>query len=202
MARIIALLGMNILLIQPLRLQMGSCTCSCLSSECILSSGFLTETIKRTLVMHDKCWAHVAMDAAIWKRLCSSFQTSSSDLCSALSSLARKIGTSYVDPSEPISSPNSKSFDGSLTKCRVLLAPNWSRRGGSSYHCKAILRVERRQDVLSVQGSISYVQVNQVDVKLLSYAIRHLFGTSDCEAVLLADAQNAFRIHSIEVLLY
>ena len=39
------------------------------------------------------------LDAATWKRLCTSFQSSSVDLCSALASLTRRLCISYVDPS-------------------------------------------------------------------------------------------------------
>ena len=36
------------------------------------------------------------LDAAAWKRLCSSFKTASSDLCTAIASIARKLCTQYV----------------------------------------------------------------------------------------------------------
>ena len=39
------------------------------------------------------------LDASSWKHLCTSFQ-SSPDLCSALSSLSRRLCTSYVDPAD------------------------------------------------------------------------------------------------------
>ena len=38
------------------------------------------------------------LDAAAWKRLCTSFCSSSNDLCTALSSLGRHLCTKYVDP--------------------------------------------------------------------------------------------------------
>ena len=38
------------------------------------------------------------LDAAAWKRLCSSFKTASADLCTAIASIARKLCTQYVDP--------------------------------------------------------------------------------------------------------
>ena len=37
-------------------------------------------------------------DAAAWKCLCTSFRSSSNDLCAALSSLGRCLCTEYVDP--------------------------------------------------------------------------------------------------------
>ena len=39
------------------------------------------------------------LDAAAWKRMCFSFLSTSSDLCEAVASVARRICSSYVDPS-------------------------------------------------------------------------------------------------------
>ena len=38
------------------------------------------------------------LNAAAWKRLCSSFKTASAGLCTAIASIARKVNTQYVDP--------------------------------------------------------------------------------------------------------
>ena len=39
------------------------------------------------------------MDAAAWKRLCTSFKTASTELYDALAATARKLCSHYVDPS-------------------------------------------------------------------------------------------------------
>ena len=38
------------------------------------------------------------LDTAAWKKLCTSFQSSSTDLCSPLASLTKRICISYIDP--------------------------------------------------------------------------------------------------------
>ena len=38
------------------------------------------------------------MDAYGWRRLCTSFQRASDDLCNGLASVARRLCTTYVDP--------------------------------------------------------------------------------------------------------
>ena len=38
------------------------------------------------------------LDAAAWKRLCTSFKAASADLCEALASIARRLCSSCVDP--------------------------------------------------------------------------------------------------------
>ena len=50
------------------------------------------------------------LDAQAWRRICSSFQKASTDLCEAIAKTARKIGGTYVDP-EPLKT---------LTACRLV----------------------------------------------------------------------------------
>ena len=38
------------------------------------------------------------LDASAWRRICTSFQTVSDDLCDALSAVARCLCTSFIDP--------------------------------------------------------------------------------------------------------
>ena len=38
------------------------------------------------------------LDASAWRRMCTSFQTVSADLCDALSAVTRCLCTSFVDP--------------------------------------------------------------------------------------------------------
>ena len=40
----------------------------------------------------------LGLDASAWRRMCTSFQTASDDLCDALSAVARRLCTSFVDP--------------------------------------------------------------------------------------------------------
>ena len=154
----------------------------------ILFDSISPELIKSLVMQTNGSAGPSAMDAAIWKRLCSSFQTSSSDLCSALSSLARKIGTSYVDPSGlyPLLASRLIAVN-KMPGVRPIGVGEVVRR----IIGKAILRVVR-QDVLSVVGIDQLCAGQPGGCEAAIHAIRHLFGTSDCEAVLLADAQNAF----------
>ena len=55
--------------------------------------------IRRTILMMDGAAGPSGLDAAAWKRLCTSFKAASADLCEALASVARRICSSYVDPS-------------------------------------------------------------------------------------------------------
>ena len=50
------------------------------------------------------------LDAYAWKRMCSSFQKESMDLCAAMAMTARRTASAFVDPGHPIS----------LTTCRLV----------------------------------------------------------------------------------
>ena len=54
--------------------------------------------IRKTTLRMDGAAGPSAVDAAGWKRLCTSFGAHSADLCHAISSLAKTICTTYVDP--------------------------------------------------------------------------------------------------------
>ena len=55
--------------------------------------------IRRTILRMDGAAGPSGLDAAAWKRLCTSFKAASADLCEALASVARRICSSYLDPS-------------------------------------------------------------------------------------------------------
>ena len=154
----------------------------------ILFDSISPELIKSLVMETNGSAGPSAMDAAIWKRLCSSFQTSSSDLCFALSSLAKKIGTFYVDSSGlyPLLASRLIAVNKMPGVHPIGVGEVVRRIIG-----KAILRVVR-QDVLSVTGIDQLCAGQPGGCEAAIHAIRHLFRSPDCEAVLLADAQNAF----------
>ena len=60
------------------------------------SDGYM---IRETALKTDGAAGPSCLDAAAWKRLCSSFSSFSADLCDAMASVARRICSSFVDPS-------------------------------------------------------------------------------------------------------
>ena len=56
------------------------------------------ELIRSTALRMEGAAGPSGLDTAAWKRLCTSFKTSSADLCNAIASLARRICSTYVDP--------------------------------------------------------------------------------------------------------
>ena len=128
------------------------------------------------------------LDDAVWKRLCSSFQSSSVDLCSALASLTRRLCTSYVDPSGlyPLLAsrlialgklPRVRPFGVCEVVCRLI--------------GKIVLKVVE-QDVLEMAGCDQLCAVLPGGCEAAVHSVRHRFQCADCEAVFPADARNAF----------
>ena len=56
------------------------------------------QMIRETALKTEGAAGPSGLDAAGWKRLCTSFQSASTDLCDALASTARRICCSFVDP--------------------------------------------------------------------------------------------------------
>ena len=63
----------------------------------ILFDAITPDLIRSTALKATGSFGPSGLDAICWRRLCSSFRTSN-DLCLALSSFARRLCTSYVDP--------------------------------------------------------------------------------------------------------
>lgn len=56
------------------------------------------QLIHSTALRMDAAAGPSGLDAATWKRMCTSFKSASADLCDALASTARRICSCYVDP--------------------------------------------------------------------------------------------------------
>ena len=122
------------------------------------------------------------------KKLCTSFQSSSANLCSALASLTKRICTSYIDPAclHP------------LLASRVIALdkhPGVRPIGvGEVARCidgKAVLQVVGH-DGVEVAGCDQPCAGLPGGCEAAVQAVRHLFESAYCKALLLADVRNAF----------
>ena len=128
------------------------------------------------------------LDAAAWKRLCTSFHSSSNDLCVALFSLAQRLCTQYVDPVGlyPFVASRLIALDKQPGVRPIGVGEAVRRLVG-----KAILRVIG-PDVVDAAGTSQLCAGQLGGCETAVHAIRDLFSSQDCEAVLLVDASNAF----------
>lgn len=163
----------------------------------ILFDSISPELIKSQALQTNSSAGPSSLDAATWKRLCFSFQSASSYLCFALSSLARKLGISYVDPAGLYPLLTSRLIAvNKMPGVRPIGVGEVVRR----IIGKVILQVVR-QDVLEVTDTDQLCTGRLGGYEAAVHAICHLFGTPECEAVLLANAQNAFDPHNRAVAL-
>ena len=129
---------------------------------------------------------HLAYIAIGWRRLCTSFQTASLDLCSRLASVAKKFCTTYVDPQRL--APLTASRLIALNKCPGI-QPIGVGETVSRILGKAILSTTK-QDVLEAAGTLQLCVGQEAGSEAAIHAMCHEDGES--EPVLLVDASNAF----------
>ena len=123
-----------------------------------------------------------------WRRLCTAFGQKSNDLCSALAAFARRICTTYVDPSGLTSYTSCRLIP--LDKCPgvrpVVIGEVVSRIIG-----KAVMRTEKH-DLQDAMGTLQFCAGQDAGCEVAVHAMTHIFAEDDIEVVILVDASYAF----------
>ena len=128
------------------------------------------------------------LDAAAWKRLCSSFKSAFDDLCDALASFARRICTHYVDPMGLSAFVACRLI--ALDKCpgvRPIGIGETTRR----FIGKAIMNAIS-DNIQEAAGPLQVCAGHLSGCEAAVHAMRQVFQSPDTEATLLVDASNAF----------
>ena len=128
------------------------------------------------------------VDAAGWRRLCTAFKKSSADLCDAIALLARRLGTSYLDPSGIQAFVACRLV--ALDKCpgvRPIGIGEVLRRIVG----KAVLSI-LKEEIMEATGVLQLCAGQEAGCEVAVHALREVFNSSDSEAILLVDASNAF----------
>ena len=129
------------------------------------------------------------LDALGWRRLCTSFQRASTDLCNSLALVARKICTTYVDPRGLAALTANRLI--ALDKCprvRPIGVGEIVRRIIS----KAVLFVIK-SDVLEAAFTLQLCAGHEAGTcEAAIHSMCRIFHDATTEAVLLVDANNAF----------
>ena len=143
------------------------------------------------------------LDAAAWRRLCTSFHKASNNLCNSLALVAKKLCTTFVDPNclSPFTACRLIALDKSpgvrpIGVCEVV------RRICS----KAILSIIR-PDILKAAGTLQLCAGQEAGCEAAVHALRRMFDDENTEGVLLVDASNAFNnlnrqaaLHNVQLL--
>ena len=145
------------------------------------------EVIRRTALRTHSAAGPSGVDAASWKRFCSSFR-SSSDLCYPLALLACQLCTSYVNP------------DGlsGFVACRLIALDKCPgvRPIGIGEACRRIIAKTILNvigpDVMEAAGPLQLCAGQDAGCEAAVHSIHQLYLEYDTEALLLVDAENAF----------
>ena len=128
------------------------------------------------------------LDAASWRRLCTSFKSAFNDLCHSLAITAQRVCTNFVDPSAIAP----------FLACRLIaLNKNPGVRpigiGDTARRiiAKSILTVTR-MDIQEAAGSLQLSAGQISGIEAAVHAIDSLFQREETEAILLVDTSNAF----------
>ena len=144
--------------------------------------------IRRAVLRTSGAAGTSGLDAAAWRRMCTSFQRASSDLCDALSAVARKLCTTFVDPGGLSAFASCRLI--ALDKCpgvRPIGVGETVRR----IIAKAVLSV-LKGDIREAAGSSQLCAGQLSGCEAAVHSVQTLFGSPDTEAVMLVDATNAF----------
>ena len=128
------------------------------------------------------------IDAAGWRRICCSFHKESNDLCAAIATFAKRICTTFVDPS------TLRAF----VACRLLpLNKNPGVRPIGV--CEVIRRIVGKavlaivaKDVVQAAGPLQLCAGQSAGCEAAVHAMRKVFNDTSTDAVILVDATNAF----------
>ena len=146
------------------------------------------QLIRNTVLRMDGAAGPSGLDAAAWKRLCTSFKTASADLCESLASIAKRICTSYVDPSGLSAFVSCRLI--ALDKCpgvRPIGIGEMVRR----IIGKAIATTIS-DDIQAAAGPLQVCAGQVAGCEAAVHTMRQVFESPQSEAIILVDASNAF----------
>ena len=146
------------------------------------------QLIRSTALRMDGAAGPSGLDAAAWKRLCTSFKPVSGDLCDSLASTARRICSCFVDPSGLSAFVACRLI--ALDKCpgvRPIGIGETVRRIVGRAIATAI-----SDDIQEAAGPLQVCAGHLSGCEAAVHAMRQVFESSDTEAVILVDASNAF----------
>ena len=153
----------------------------------ILFENLNAEAIRKAALKTSGAASLSGLDAHAWRRLCSSFK-SSSDLCSALASIGKCLCTTCVNPDHL----------SAFVACRLIpldKRPGVRPIGIGEVHrriiTKAILAL-LKQDILDAAGPLQVCAGQVSGCEAAIHAMRQTFADEETEGTLLVDATNAF----------
>ncbi len=147
-----------------------------------------SEMIRRVTIQMGGAAGPSGLDAAGWKRLCTSFRAQSIDLCDAMGRLARKLATVYVDPAALAP----------LVACRLIAldkCPGVRPIGVGEVLRRIVCRaisITLRLDIKEAAGPMQLCAGHESGCEAAVHTMREIYNDPSTDGVLLVDASNAF----------
>ena len=146
------------------------------------------QLIRSTVLKMDGAAGPSGLDAAAWKRMCTSFKTVSVDLCESLASTARRLCSEYVDPNGISALVACRLI--ALDKCpgvRPIGVGETARRVIGKAIATAI-----GNDIQEAAGPLQVCAGHLSGCEAAVHAMHQVFHSSNTEAVILVEVYNAF----------
>ncbi len=146
------------------------------------------QLIRSTVLKMDGSAGPSGLDAAAWKRLCTSFKSASSELCDSLAAVARRLSTSFVDP---------KGLS-AFVACRLIALDKCPgvRPIGIGETARRIIgkaiAFTITEDIQNAAGPLQACAGHISGCEAAVHAMRQVYESEQTEAVILVDASNAF----------
>ena len=144
--------------------------------------------IRHTALRMDGAAGPSGLDSAAWKRMCTSFKSTSADLCEALASIARRICSSFVDP---------KGLS-AFVACRLIALDKCPgvRPIGIGETVRRIIgkaiAFAINDEIKDAAGPLQLCAGHISGCEAAVHAMRQVFEAPETDAVILVDASNAF----------
>ena len=164
----------------------------------ILFEGISPEDIRHAALHTEGSAGPSGLEAMAWRRICTAFGKCSNDLCSSLASFAKRISTSYVDPSGL----------SAYTACRLIPLDKHPgiRPIGIGEVCRRIIgKTIMKYAKSELQRSMGPLQLcagHNSGCEAAVHAMKIIFEEEDTEAMIFVDATNAFNQLNREVTIY
>ena len=130
-----------------------------------------------TAALHTQGTAGLSgIDAVNWIRLCTAFGQKSNDLCRALAAAARRISTTFVDPSALLA----------YTSCRLIPLDKYP--GVRPIGIGEVLRRIIGKAVMRIANAVGTIQLcagQDAGCEAAVHAMEHVFAEEDTEAMIL-----------------
>ena len=146
------------------------------------------QLIRNTVLKMDGAAGPSGLDAAAWKRICTSFKTASADLCKSIASTARRLCSEYVDPT----------CISALVACRLIAldkCPGVRPIGVGETVRRVIgksIATALRSEIQQAAGPLQVCAGHLSGCEAAVHSMHRVFQSSISEGVILVDACNAF----------